>query len=181
MNSISERQFWNDARQRVLDQLVGILGKPNLSHNLEIEIYNAALKEAQTRNAILNWHDVKFRGIYLGKARHVIYNLRLSPENDISLKERLLGKAINPADILDMEPWEMYPSIWHQAIVNSQKRRKLYESGLANLSTVSDGMFKCGKCGKLKTTYYQLQTRSADEPLTTFVTCLNCGNRWKFN
>lgn len=31
-----------------------------------------------------------------------------------------------------------------------------------------------------KTTYYQMQTRSADEPMTTFVTCVNCGNRWKF-
>ena len=30
-----------------------------------------------------------------------------------------------------------------------------------------------------KCTYYQLQTRSADEPMTTFVTCINCGNRWK--
>lgn len=24
------------------------------------------------------------------------------------------------------------------------------------------------------------QTRSADEPMTTFVTCTNCGNKWKF-
>ena len=42
------------------------------------------------------------------------------------------------------------------------------------------GMFKCGKCKTYKTTYYQMQTRSADEPMTTFVTCLNCNNKWKF-
>ncbi len=40
--------------------------------------------------------------------------------------------------------------------------------------------FKCGKCKARKATYYQMQTRSADEPMTTFVTCLNCNNRWKF-
>ena len=34
-------------------------------------------------------------------------------------------------------------------------------------------------CGKNKCTYYELQTRSADEPMTTFVSCLNCGNHWK--
>ncbi|GMT16473.1 hypothetical protein PFISCL1PPCAC_7770, partial [Pristionchus fissidentatus] len=45
--------------------------------------------------------------------------------------------------------------------------------------TPSD-MFKCGKCNKKNCTYTQLQTRSADEPMTTFVFCLECGNRWKF-
>ena len=43
-----------------------------------------------------------------------------------------------------------------------------------------EGLFKCGKCKSTKTTYYQMQTRSADEPMTTFVTCLNCTKRWKF-
>lgn len=26
---------------------------------------------------------------------------------------------------------------------------------------------------------FQVQTRSADEPMTTFVLCNECGNRWK--
>ena len=62
------------------------------------------------------------------------------------------------------------------------------------------GLFKCGKCKSVKTTYYQMQTRSADEPMvstpaawfllltllltalssqTTYVTCTNCSHRWK--
>lgn len=45
--------------------------------------------------------------------------------------------------------------------------------------TVTD-LFKCGKCGKKNCTYNQLQTRSSDEPMTTFVFCMECGNRWKF-
>lgn len=43
------------------------------------------------------------------------------------------------------------------------------------------GMFKCGKCKSMKTTYYQMQTRSADEPMTTFVICISCNNRWRFS
>ena len=39
--------------------------------------------------------------------------------------------------------------------------------------------FTCHKCKSKKCSYYQLQTRSADEPMTTFVTCLNCNARWK--
>jgi len=43
-----------------------------------------------------------------------------------------------------------------------------------------EGQFPCGKCKSRKTTYFQMQTRSSDEPMTTYVTCNNCGNRWKF-
>ena len=39
--------------------------------------------------------------------------------------------------------------------------------------------FTCYRCKSKRCSYYQLQTRSADEPMTTFVTCIDCGNRWK--
>ncbi|GBM65536.1 Transcription elongation factor A protein 2 [Araneus ventricosus] len=41
-------------------------------------------------------------------------------------------------------------------------------------------LLKCGKCKKSNCTYNQVQTRSADEPMTTFVYCNECGHRWKF-
>lgn len=49
------------------------------------------------------------------------------------------------------------------------------EHGNYNVS----GLYKCGKCKSTKTTYNQIQIRRADEPMTTFVTCLNCGNGWR--
>lgn len=44
--------------------------------------------------------------------------------------------------------------------------------------SISDQL-KCGKCGQKKVSYTQAQTRSADEPMTTFCECTVCGNRWK--
>lgn len=44
----------------------------------------------------------------------------------------------------------------------------------------SAGQFPCNKCKSSDTSYFQMQTRSADEPMTTFVSCQNCGHRWKF-
>jgi len=41
-------------------------------------------------------------------------------------------------------------------------------------------LIKCPKCKKANTTYNQVQTRSADEPMTTFCYCNECGKRWKF-
>lgn len=55
----------------------------------------------------------------------------------------------------------------------------LKDSQFAKAQAETD-IFKCGRCKNRKTTYYQLQTRSADEPMTTFVTCTVCNKRWKF-
>ena len=49
-----------------------------------------------------------------------------------------------------------------------------------HMRKATTNQFQCGKCRQRQCTYYQMQTRSADEPMTTFVTCVNCGNRWKF-
>ncbi|XP_047138405.1 DNA-directed RNA polymerase III subunit RPC10 [Hydra vulgaris] len=38
---------------------------------------------------------------------------------------------------------------------------------------------KCPKCEFKKAYFMQIQTRSADEPMTTFYKCCSCGHRWK--
>ncbi|CAI2181744.1 19974_t:CDS:2 [Funneliformis geosporum] len=60
------------------------------------------------------------------------------------------------------------------------KIANLFKARSAGQTQAETNMFRCGKCGERKATYYQMQTRSADEPMTTFVTCTNCNNRWKF-
>lgn len=40
------------------------------------------------------------------------------------------------------------------------------------------GFLKCRKCSSTKVDVDQMQTRSADEPMTLFALCLECGNRW---
>ncbi len=37
----------------------------------------------------------------------------------------------------------------------------------------------CPKCHYEEATYFQMQTRSADEPPTSFYTCLKCGHKWR--
>lgn len=54
------------------------------------------------------------------------------------------------------------------------------DAQLATVQGTSTDLLKCGKCKKRNCTYNQIQTRSADEPMTTFVMCNECGNRWKF-
>ena len=71
---------------------------------------------------------------------------------------------------------EMDPKRWEKLLSEKAKRdEKKYE----RTQKVSSE-FTCRKCKSKDCTYYQMQTRSADEPMTTFITCENCGNRWKF-
>ncbi|KAI9156906.1 hypothetical protein LWI28_013889 [Acer negundo] len=60
------------------------------------------------------------------------------------------------------------------------KEKALFDCELGSAPKATTDQFKCSRCGQRKTTYYQMQTRSADEPMTTYVTCVNCNNHWKF-
>jgi DNA-directed RNA polymerase subunit M/transcription elongation factor TFIIS len=40
---------------------------------------------------------------------------------------------------------------------------------------------KCNKCGSIDVSILLRQTRSADEGMSSFATCQNCGSRWKLN
>ena len=47
-------------------------------------------------------------------------------------------------------------------------------------SKIKEGIFACIKCKSKLTQYYEMQTRSADEPMTVFASCTQCGANWKF-
>ena len=71
---------------------------------------------------------------------------------------------------------DMFIELWKPHIDKKNARDKSEVE--VNLSAATDEFF-CGKCKKNICSYYEQQTRSADEPMTTFVTCLNCGKKWK--
>ena len=75
-----------------------------------------------------------------------------------------------------MSHQEMNPKHWRELVQAKIKRDK--KGVEVDMSAATDE-FTCFKCKAQKCTYYQLQTRSADEPMTTYVNCINCGNRWK--
>lgn len=60
------------------------------------------------------------------------------------------------------------------------EKEAIKEAHLATVEGTKTDLLKCGKCKQRDCTYNQLQTRSADEPMTTFAMCNKCGHRWKF-
>ena len=141
-------------------------------NNLEKGIFNYSLKEASRRKIPKQWSDPYFVMIYVNHLRSIYRNI-----NDNEYLICLLNNGdIKSHEIAFMTHQEMNPPRWTELIKEKMKRDKNKFETKVEAATDT---FTCRKCRQNKCTYYQLQTRSSDEPMTTFVTCLNCDNRWK--
>ncbi|KAM0752417.1 transcription elongation factor [Meredithblackwellia eburnea MCA 4105] len=116
--------------------------------------------------------------VYRQKMRSLFLNLKAA--NNPSLREDVVSGEISIQRLYGMSPAEM-ASEEQQAINRKLVEENLFKAQGAAPQQAETDAFQCGKCKQRKTMYYQMQTRSADEPMTTFVTCLNCNNRWKFS
>ncbi|CAI5468534.1 unnamed protein product [Closterium sp. Yama58-4] len=114
---------------------------------------------------------------YKNKFRSISFNLK-DPSNP-DLRRRVLLGEVSAVELAVMSPEDM-ASDARKRENEEVKRKKTFEAMRGQTTGATTDMFKCGKCGQRKTTYFQMQTRSADEPMTTYVTCLTCQNRWKF-
>lgn len=119
----------------------------------------------------------KSNGAQKFKYRSVMFNIK--DQNNPDFRRKVLLGHIEPRGILELTPEEM-ASDERQMENERIKQKKLFECEQGGPPKASTNEFTCGRCKKKECTYYQLQTRSADEPMTTFVTCVNCNNRWKF-
>lgn len=115
---------------------------------------------------------------YRNKLRTFVMNLR--NKKNPELRDRILTRKISPGAFVKMSPNDMAPEALKKEIEKLHKQNLFDAQGATEKRAVTD-RFTCGKCKHKKVSYYQMQTRSADEPLTTFCTCENCGNRWKFS
>ena len=144
----------------------------SLCRNIEISIFNHTLREAGNKKIVKKWENKYFVQLYVNRLKSLLYNM----ENNNTLLNSIKNREITKQSLENLTHREMNPSIWRELIEAKVKRDKNMTSD--NMMAATD-QFKCYKCKKRKCTYYEMQTRSADEPMTTFVTCLSCGNRWK--
>lgn len=149
-----------------------IIGVENTAVNLEKAIFNYAIKEATQRKIIKKWENRHFTQLYLDRLRTIYINLKGSSQWIAQLQTG----EMEPTTFAFMTHQEMKPERWSELIAQKIKRdASRFETNIE----ASTDMFTCKKCKSKRCTYYELQTRSADEPATIFISCLDCGKHWK--
>lgn len=156
--------------------------KSNLSSefcdDIEIGIFNWTIDFCKSKNTQPVWDNILFKKMYIHKAISVISNI--DPNSIIQnskLLERIQKNEFKPHEVCFMEPYCVFPEKWRDLVNNKLKNEsKMIDNTKKEAKT---DLFKCGKCKKRECTYYELQTRSADESSTIFITCLNCEHKWR--
>lgn len=131
---------------------------------IENAILQRCVQEAQKWLVDIDWDRPAFKEMYRSRA------IQLYRYKD-------MAATMTPQTFVETSVVDQKPQRWREIIERTiEKEKALY----SQKKTASIFMY-CSSCKKkAKCDYYQLQTRSADEPMTTFVTCLECDKRWKF-
>ena len=146
------------------------LNDEKASSNLEKGIFNYSLKEADQRKIIKKWDNKLFIQIYLSHLKSILNNL-----NEEWIHEIRNG-SIQAHKLAFMTHQELNHAKWKDLIDAKSKRDK--NKFEVHMSASTD-TFTCRKCKGKNCTHMAMQCRSADEPMTIFVTCIDCGNRCK--
>lgn len=146
---------------------------------LEQGIFNATIQTCKNRHIWACYENPDFISMYQITLRKTVTNLDPTSyiKND-GLFELLKSGSYSASDIGSLGAYEMYPDKWRYMIEIQLKRDKHLLEGGTDLEYATD-MFRCSRCGKRKCTYYEMQTRGADEPMTVFIKCLVCKKEWK--
>lgn len=147
------------------------LGPGPTARNCERSVLNWAVKMCSNR---ASFDNKNFNQLYRAKILWILASMKRCPDIIESLKTKKLESAklaFYTSDIL--EPNGEYS----KALVKSREKDMKFEAIKARDEDY-EGILTCRKCKSNKTDYYQMQTRSADEPMvrSSVFNILHCSN-----
>ena len=155
-------------RTKYVKQINKIIKDSKISKQIEESIFNWTKEYLESNMA----PEFMMENFYLDKLSDIIKNL--DKKYNSYLLQAIKEKSIDIDKIAFFKPEEIFP----EKFEDLTKKRKLNQAIKDNKAT--SNAFKCPECKAKKSTVEQKQTRSGDEPMTTFVTCLECGHVMKF-
>jgi DNA-directed RNA polymerase subunit M/transcription elongation factor TFIIS len=134
------------------------------SADVETAILHRCVADARKWLVDIDWDNRAFLEMYRSRAMSLF-------------QVRKLMATLTPEEFANTTELDRHPERWSTLLKEAAEKDRARH----NRKTTANILMYCSGCKK-KTPcdYYQVQTRSADEPMTTFVTCLECDKRWKF-
>lgn len=168
----------NNYRTEIIKMLNKYCKLPAIDcYKVELSIYNYAVQQAEKYHIYAHWENPVFIPYYVDKAKSLISNLCEDfGVCNTRLKTLVLEHKINLLTLANLSYQELWPENW-QAIKDEQI--KLEQIRKDAIKAKATDIFKCPRCKKRNSIYFELQTRSPDEPMTQFITCQECGLHWK--
>jgi len=160
----------NINRIDTIDKINKLINNINDAILIEAGIYEFTLVYSKINKLVIEL----YLAIYNDKLYNILNNLdKKSHIFNEQLVNNIKNKSINLQNIPFMTPQKLRPELWKEII----KKKKIREYKKNN-KTATD-LYKCYKCGERKCQITPIQTRSADEPTTLFITCLECYHTFK--
>jgi DNA-directed RNA polymerase subunit M/transcription elongation factor TFIIS len=156
----------DSAERKLIVKRLSKIFDNQISNDIEQGILNFSEQYAETQ-------DTPFLlvQIYQDKSDELL-NI-LENKNNKTLINAIKKKTINPIDVGSLKPQELNPEKYEK--ITKKKELEEYNKN----KKASTDLFKCSKCKKKKCVVTEKQTQAGDEPATTFVECLECGNVWR--
>ena len=159
----------SESRLNIIKLLNKYINDNNKVTKIENSIYRYTINTIKLNDNLSDYFD----NIYNDKFNDIYENINGNINNNYLLSNINNGN-IDLDNISIMKPEELFPDKWKKII----NRLDLINEKQKNMATTD--LFTCKKCKNNRCSVFELQTRSADEPMTTFVTCIVCKNTWKF-
>lgn len=167
------------ARDLCIEKLTEIIPDLNICNQIENSIYKYAQTIALNKGVREDIEDKVFKRIYVNKLISLYTNLdKNSYIKNQSFYDNVMEGSIPLDKIAFLTPQEINKEHWKKYLDRENAADEFRYSKTIGTKTSA---YKCDRCKKRDCSYYLLQVRSSDEPMTTFVNCLNCGNKWNFS
>jgi transcription elongation factor S-II len=149
------------------------------SEKIEKSIYIFCIEQCKIKNIEPNIENTYFLRMYVNKLISIYNNLdKNSYIKNNTFYDKVIKNEVDLNNVAFLSPQEINPNHWKKYIDKQNAQEEFLHSITSGTKTQE---YKCGRCKQRDCTYYQLQVRCSDEPMTTFINCLNCGNSWSYN
>jgi transcription elongation factor S-II len=135
---------------------------------MERSAYNRAIAVSKEKGTSCSWSNPRFVRAYESCVLFCAANMP-------GILQALRTGGCQPADSASLTHRELRPEVWAELLA---EKRVMDENAMVR-PKANTSAFVCSRCRSRECYFHEMQTRSADEPMTIFVTCLDCDHKWR--